>query len=246
MKRSIFTAIAVSLMFVFSQTFSAQVVNQAQTDDKAKKSLKTLKKSLAKNSRYGDEIIYWFNPVSFKGCEVSYRFARLNENSSERFATVVVDRTSPLVRNDTLRTQDFPTTVSRQNNSATNTTQNAGAAAANNNLSQANARAKVFYNNSFPYYYYGIDRRAFYIEQVVTIIDLSEIDPNSVELKTNPAGQDYIIFNALKDKSAIEKRMFGNKNDVIEVESDFVPVSDKKSGNKISAAFVEAVNACQQ
>jgi hypothetical protein len=234
MKRSIFTAIAISLMLVFSQTISAQTV------DKTKKPLKTLKKSLAKNSRYGDEVIYWFNPVSFKSCEVSYRFGRLNENTADRFSIVALDRTSPLIRTNTVRNQDLPVkpSAAQQNTSPTQST--------NNSPSQISARAKVFYNNSFPYYASGIDRRIFFIEQVVTIINLSEIDPNSVKLQTSPSGRDYIVFNALKDKPAIEKRMFGNENEVIEVESDFMPVSDKKSGGKISAAFVEAVNACRQ
>jgi hypothetical protein len=240
MKRYIFTAIVFSLMFVFSQTISAQTTNQAQTDDTTKKSLKTLKKSLSNNSRYGDEVIYWFNPLNFKGCEVSYRFARLNENASERFQTVAVDRTSPLYRANTVRDKDLPESLSaaQQNTSPRQYP--------NSQSSTTNARAKVFYNNSFPYYYYGIDRRVFYLEQFVTFINLSEIDPNSVKLQTSSAGQNYLVFNSLKDKSAIEKKMFGDKSDVIEVESDFVPVTDKKSGNKISAAFVEAVNACRQ
>jgi hypothetical protein len=239
MKRSIFMVIAISLMFVFSQTILAQTTNQ-QTVDKAKKPLKTLKKSLAKNSRYGDEVIYWFNPVSFKGCEVSYRFGRLNENTAERFSIVQFDRTSPLVRTNTVRNTDLPESqsVAQQNTSPRQYP--------NTQSSVITARAKVFYNNSFPYYYSGIDRRIFFIEQVVTTVNLSEIDPNSVKLQTSPAGRDYIVFNALKDKSAIEKRMFGSENDAIEVESDFMPVSDKKSGGKISAAFVEAVNACRQ
>lgn len=241
MKRFIFTAIAFSLMFVFSQTFSAQTVNQAQVDDKAQKSLKTLKKSLTKNSRYGDDIIYWFNPVNFKNCEISYRFARLNENSSERFATVVADRASTVVRNDTIRNQDLPVKTSAAQQNTIPAQQ-----ASNSRLNQAVARAKVFTNNSFPYYYYAIDRRVFYLEQFITLIDLSAIDAGSIKLETSPSGQEYIVFNALNGESAIEKRMPGSKTDVIEVESDFVPVSDKKSGNKISAAFVEAVNACRQ
>jgi len=240
MKRSIFTVIAISLMFVFSQTILAQTTNQAQTVEKAAKPLKTLKKSLAKNSRYGDEVIYWFNPVSFKGCEVSYRFGRLNENSSERFAIVQFDRTSPLVRTNTVRDRDLPESpsVAQQNVSPRQYP--------NTQSSVINARAKVFNNSSFPYFLYGIDRRIFFIEQFVTIVNLSEIDPNSVKLETSSKGRDYIVFNALKDKSAIEKRMFGNENEVLEVESDFIPVTDKKGGSKISAAFVEAVNACRE
>ncbi|HEY0427963.1 MAG TPA: hypothetical protein VGC76_09290 [Pyrinomonadaceae bacterium] len=242
MKRYIFTAIVFSLMFVFGQSITAQT----KTVDKTKKSLKTLKNSLTKNSRYGDEIIYWFNPLNFKNCEVSYRFARLNENASDRFAAVAVDRTSPLARTNTVRNSELPiaqtTSVSQQNGRTTTAPQ----VTANANLSQLNARAKVFYNNSFPYYYYGIDRRTFYMEQVVTIVDLSEIDPNSIKLRTSPFGQEYVFFNSFKDKSGIGKQMFGNKNDMIEVESDFVPVSDKKSAQKISSALVEAVNACRE
>jgi hypothetical protein len=235
MKRLIFKAVALSLILVFSQTFSAQTTN-----DSAKKSLKALKKSLAKNSRYGNEIIYWFSPISFKGCEVSYRFARLNENPSEKFATVVADKTSPLVRTNTVRDEDLtlkPSTTQQT------TGQNV---AANNQLStQTRARAKVFYNNSFPYYYYGIDQRTFSLEQFVTWIDLSSIDASSIKFETTNAGQNYIVFKSLKDKTAIAKRLPGGEEDFLEVDSDFVPLADKKSGAKVSAAFIEAVNACQ-
>ena len=232
MKRSILAVAAFSLMLVFIQPITAQT---------AGKSLKSLKKTLSKNSRYGDEVIYWFNPVNFKNCQVSYRFARLNENGSERFATVQFDRSSTLARNNTVANRDLPEQPSKaqQNTSQSqvgNTSQ----------PTQANARAKVFYNNSFPYYSYGIDRRTFFLEQVVTVLDLSAIDAGSVKLQTTPAGQQYIVFTSLKGKSAIGKRMFGNENDLIEVETDFVPVMGEKGGNKISAALVEAVNACHE
>jgi hypothetical protein len=235
MKRSIFAAVMILLTLVFIRPIPAQ------TTDKAEKSLKTLKKSLSKNSRYGDEVIYWFNPVDFNRCQVSYRFARLNENGAERFATVVADRSSTLMRNNTISARDLPEkpSAAQQNSAQSPTT-------GESQLSQARARAKVFYNNSFPYYYYGVDRRTFFLEQVVTVIDLALIDPSSIKLQTAPAGQEYVVFKSLKDKSAIEKRLLGSSAEIVEVESDFVPVNGEKGGAKITAAFVEAVNACRQ
>lgn len=235
MKRLIFAAAAFALTLGFIRT------SEAQTAEKAEKSLKTLKKSLAKDSRYGDEVIYWFKSVDFKSCEISYRFSRLNENSSERFAAVVADRTSPLVRNDTVLLGDLPEKSS--------TTQQNAARSQNTTSTldgQVRARAKVFYNNSFPYYYYGVDRRAFFLEQVVTVVDLADIDPNSIKVETSPAGSEYVVFSALKDKTGIGKRLFGDAAEVVDVESDFLPVTGRKGADKISAALTEAVNACRE
>jgi hypothetical protein len=233
MKRLIYAAVAFSLMLVFIQPSAAQT---------AEKSLKSLKKSLTKNSRYGDEVIYFFNPVNFNNCEVSYRFKRLSENGSERFSAVEFDRMSTLARNNTVANRDLPEAPSMaQQNTRPSQKSSDGRV-----FNQANALAKVFYNNSFPYYSYGVDNRTFFLEQVVTIIDLSEIDPNSIKLQSAPNGREYIVFRALKDKSAISKRALNDAGSVIEIESDFVPVASENGGNKISAALVEAVNACQQ
>lgn len=243
MKRSVFAAIAFSLVFVFCLPVFAQT-QTSTVSDKADKSVKKLKTSLMKNSRYGDEVIYWFSPVAFKGCEISYRFERMNANGAERFATVVADSSTGIRRNDALRNRDFLASTPQKTTTATQ--QSAQPVVNSNGLQTVNARAKVFYNNTFPFYYYGISRTVFNLEEAVTFVDLAEIDPASINLKTTSDGREFIVFNSLKDKSAIEKRMIEGEKNVIELESDFVPVLGKKNGNKISTAFVEAVNACRQ
>lgn len=243
MKRSVFAAIAFSLVFVFCLPVFAQT-QTSTVSDKAGKPVKKLKTSLMKNSRFGDEVIYWFSPVAFKGCEISYRFERMNANGAERFATVVADSSTGIRRNDALKNRDFVASTPQKTTTATQ--QSAQTTVNSNRLQTVNARARVFYNNTFPFYYYGISRIVFNLEEVVTFVDLAKIDPASINLKTTSDGREFIVFNSLKDKSAIEKRMIEGENNVIELESDFVPVLGKKNGDKISAAFVEAVNACRQ
>jgi hypothetical protein len=244
MKRFVFSAIAFSVVFVFCLPVLAQTQTSTVVD-KAEKSVNNLKKSLAKNSRYGDEVVYWFTPVAFKGCEISYRFERLSANGAERFATIVADSSTGIRRNDTLRNRDS-LIWTPQNTTAAAPQQSAQATVNYNGLSTLNERARVFYNNTFPYYYSGISRKVFSLEEVITFIDLAKIDPNSIALNTSADGHEFVVFNSLKDKSAIEKRMIQGEKDVVELESDFVPVLGKKNGNKIGAAFVEAVNACRQ
>lgn len=222
--------------------FSSMVFAQNVSNDAAKSSVKALKKSLSKNSRFGDEVVYWFSPIKFEGCQVSFRFNRLNENPEERFGNLYFERSSGVYRNNTVRTSELPNVYTQEdyNRRITippNTTR----------MGVVNGRISTFDANSFSYYTSGLNNRIFSIESFITILDFSMIDADSVKLQKNEKGKFFIRYKSLKDKTAIGKMIVGgSETDVMPLESDFIPVSSEKGGNKLSEKFIETVKACQQ
>ncbi|HMS43179.1 MAG TPA: hypothetical protein PKE69_23320 [Pyrinomonadaceae bacterium] len=236
MKKFFIGLIAVSLTVIFGQAVSAQTVSN---DAAAKTSVKSLKKTLSKNSRFGSEVVYWFKAMEFEGCQVSFRFSRLNESGADRFANLSFDRNSGVYRNDTVRMNDLPVYVSPVN------PQGESRQSVNTGLGTVNGQTSTFQNNNFRYYSSGLNSRAFTTESFVTFLDLSIINADSIKIKENENGQYFIVFDSLKDKTAIGK-MFVGGNEMMKLDSDFIPVSNEKSGNKSGEKFVEAVKACQQ
>jgi len=236
MREKKIVSIAIGLILMFSLAVSAQNVS----NDTEKKSIKELKNTLSKNSRFGSDIIYWFKPVSFESCQVTFRFTRLGETGLESFATVVFDKSSGVNRNDTIRNSELPV-MPAQTNQGQNTVSNNS----NINQSQVNGRSRTFNYNSRPYAFYGFANRIEIMSLFVTGIDLAGINPDSIRVEKNEQGQYFVVYESVKDANAIIKSIT-NGSKLESVDSDIIPVTGEKSGKKISEKFVQAVKACQQ
>lgn len=235
LKKFLIGLMAISLIVIFGQTVSAQTVSNTA----AKTSVKSLKKSLSKNSRFGNEVIYWFKPLEFEDCQVSFRFSRLNESGNDLFANLNFDRNSGVYRNDTVRLKDLPVYTSQSDYQMGVRPQTD-----NSSLRVVKGQTNSFQNQSFQYFSSGLSRRGFLTESFVTYLDLSMIDANTIKIEENEKGQFFVVFNSLKDKTAIGKMFIGG-NELIKLENDFIPVTGEKSGGKSSEKLIEAVKACQ-
>ena len=210
------TKFAASLLFTFALFFSVS----AQTTGANNDSVRDLRKSLIKNSRYQfQEIILQFVANDFKSCDVSYRFERSGSLGNENFGQATVDRSSPVApsinNTSTTRTVFSPITG------------NTAGQISNGNPSFL-LRELTFFNTT-----------------TITSLNFSDLDAQAIEIKTSPRGV-FLSLKTLESKSSIQKKPTGNGALPLKTSFEFLPIVSQKKAEKVKELLVRAIRQCSE
>jgi hypothetical protein len=202
-----------SLLFILGLVFSVQ----AQTTGNA--SVKDLRKSLVKNSRYQfQEILLQFAANDFKTCDVSYRFERLGSIGNENFGQATLDRSSPVA-----------TDINNANSGR-------------KIIESDGITTRVITRNrpQFP-----LTQSTFFNTGYVTTFKLSDLNPDAVEITSTSKGV-YLSLKTLESKASIQKDPVGSGADPMKTNSEFLPIVSQKKAEKVKELFVRAIKQCSE
>jgi hypothetical protein len=203
------------LLIIFGVLPAVQA-QTVKTDD----SIKELRKALVKNSRYQfQEITLQFTAKDFRSCEVSYGFERAGSLGDENFGQATVERSSPA----------SPTVNS------TSTTRTVYSPVTGNTAGQISDRNPNFL----------LRESTFFNTNAITSFNLSNLNPESIEIKSAPNGI-FLVVKTLDGKSSIQKNPNGNGSSPVKTSFDFLPIASEKKAEKVRELLARAIRQCSE